>query len=477
MDDACWLIDDAGLRITQGCARTQGCALRDACACKHTCCLHLLLSSCSHSPVCNQELQSEKQVCAFLLLSSSSYTSHHLLRLLVPPLIIKLRIAKFVKGLEQTNPVKGEEQRPTEKFKDIYENYIHPYHPQQTSYSQYSSHKESQQPQNSHHDVSADPFQSPNTTNGKRLNISIFGKRGNLHNKPHTNKTENVINEQDYMTMNEPQGPELKYHQLKKMKNKTQNSSATYGKAQQEHINQPLPPNTHQNKHQQMNYNQHNQPQINEYDPHYSPFKHGARMGHEKMDVNEADKDPNIPPPEGPDEELNEFFKHNSERMDKFIKDREKYGNYYGDAKIEDEETAKEEQAKEKEKEGQKEKMKKERKEKQQPTPEDVDRNARKYIKQFIFKIHPDFFHQDSAKKAASILRFTLICFSLVLFFNFFLFYFFFSFFFCFFFVFFLFFFSELSFTFIYMHALQVLNSFLESVRALRDPSSYLLTS
>eukprot|EP00026_Physarum_polycephalum_P000746 Phypoly_transcript_00747.p1 GENE.Phypoly_transcript_00747~~Phypoly_transcript_00747.p1 ORF type:complete len:979 (-),score=231.74 Phypoly_transcript_00747:42-2978(-) len=71
-----------------------------------------------------------------------------------------------------------------------------------------------------------------------------------------------------------------------------------------------------------------------------------------------------------------------------------------------------------------KEKKKQKMREKREPTPEDVDRNARKYIKQFIFKIHPDFFHQDAAKKSAN------------------------------------------------MHALQVLNSFLEVIRALKDPSS-----
>jgi hypothetical protein len=297
---------------------------------------------------------------------------------------------RFVEGFDRNNSV--DEEKSSEKIKDVYEDYakLNPYQSQRSSTDREATHHQ-------HHAHNA-----PNHDH-----TSIFGKTSHntpSHRKPlHKTKTRNAFREQDYMTMNEPKGPELKYHQLKKLRNKIIADTETNAtKSQQEPFNQPR---AHPNKGQKMN-NEQDRPDINEFDPTPPSFKYRI---HEKITItddnkdnlNEAEKDI----PKGPGEEFEEFFKHNSKGIDQFIKDREKYGNYFGDTKIEDDESVeKEEQEKEKKKE-EKEKAEKrnKNKEKQEPTPEDVDRNARKYIKQFIFKIHPDFFHQDAAKKSASI--------------------------------------------------------------------------
>jgi hypothetical protein len=291
----------------------------------------------------------------------------------------KARIAKFVKGFDRANQLDGNVEE--DKIKDIYENYTK-LHPHSTKTN----------------GESTNPFHSSTSNNANNTSghTSIFGKKDNKYQ--HLRRAKNA-NDSDYMAMNEPRGPELKYHQLKRLRNKARDEAEANAKAQQEQINKPLPPRVQ---------NKYSQPQFNEYDP--QPFVKYQHKIEENITKTDTSTDP-----QGPDEELEELFKHNSERLDQFIRDRGKYGDYYGSAKIEDDESAKKEKDIEAEKQREQEKQKQKMKEKKDPTPEDVDRNARKYIKQFIFKIHPDFFHQDPAKKASSIYEFSFLYFCCIL--------------------------------------------------------------
>ncbi len=93
------------------------------------------------------------------------------------------------------------------------------------------------------------------------------------------------------------------------------------------------------------------------------------------------------------DEEEEEYYEHNIDgAFAKFFEKRNKYGNFYKKDKQED-----------KDQQQKKEETKKKPPKKKPPTPAEIDQNARKYIKLFMLKIHPDYFHFQKDKQEASI--------------------------------------------------------------------------
>lgn len=122
------------------------------------------------------------------------------------------------------------------------------------------------------------------------------------------------------------------------------------------------------------------------------------------------------------DEEFEEYYAHNQnpkngaeDPMSNFWKQKIQYGNATppkqdfskntGDTKDDKKDAKTGENANET-----KDEKKKKKKKKKELSPEEVDQNARKYIKQFMMKIHPDFFHLNAEKRDKSILCTCMHC-------------------------------------------------------------------
>lgn len=225
------------------------------------------------------------------------------------------------------------------------------------------------------------------------------------------NMKKKMMEDKDHMAINEPEGPEYKYHEMKKMKenyrqqqemkqqkyNEMKDNQSRYG------FQQPPQPNAEQQFKQTIEDEKYNELYTEKpaHKIHFdgnttTPSQEGE--GEERVEKERKNGKDDIGQGEY-QSEFRDFYGHN-ERLEKFMNDRAAFGNKIPDQQARD---AHEEQQKQEAKKKENAKKEKEKKKKKPLTPEEVDLNARKYIKQFMLKIHPDFFHQDAAKRNANI--------------------------------------------------------------------------